>query len=53
VTAVRRDAPCIELRLKDGRTTVIPANVLAVDTQTFVQELRGHLQRGSGLKKLR
>jgi hypothetical protein len=53
VTAVRRDAPCIELRLKDGRTTVIPASVLAVDTATFVQELRGHLQRASGLKRLR
>ena len=30
VTAYRRDVACLELRLRDGRTTTIPVGVLAV-----------------------
>ena len=52
VTAVRHDVACVELRLRDGRTTTIPVGVLAVDREQFVRELQGRLQRGHGLRPL-
>jgi hypothetical protein len=45
VTAVVMDAPCVVLRLRDGRTTTIPVQVLAVDPDEFVQSVREHLER--------
>jgi len=42
----------VELRLKDGRATVIPVGVLAVDREEFVRELQARLQRGHGLRPL-
>jgi len=52
VTAYRRDVACLELRLRDGRTTTIPVGVLAVDKDEFVREVQGRLQRGHGLRPL-
>jgi hypothetical protein len=52
VTAYRRDVACLELRLRDGRTTTIPVGVLAVDKDEFVRELQGRLHRGQGLRPL-
>jgi hypothetical protein len=52
VTTRRRDVACVELRLRDGRTTTIPVGVLAVDREQFVRELQGRLQRGHGLRPL-
>jgi hypothetical protein len=52
VTAYRRDVACLELRLRDGRTTTIPVGVLAVDKDEFVRELQGRLQHGHGLRPL-
>ena len=52
VTAYRHDVACVQLRLKDGRSTTIPVGVLAVDKEQFVRELQGRLQRGHGLKPL-
>ena len=52
VTAIRRGVACVELRLRDGRTTTIPVGVLAVDREQFVRELQGRLQRGHGLRPL-
>ncbi len=52
VTTQRRDVACVELRLRDGRTTTIPVGVLAVDREEFVRELQGRLQRGHGLRPL-
>ena len=52
VTTVRRDVACVELRLRDGRATVIPVGVLAVDRSEFVREVQGRLQRGHGLRPL-
>jgi hypothetical protein len=52
VTTVRHDVACVELRLRDGRTTTIPVGVLAVDREQFVRELQGRLQRGHGLRPL-
>ena len=33
------DAPVVVLRLRDGRTSTIPVEMLAVDRETFVREL--------------
>jgi hypothetical protein len=52
VTAVRHDVPCVELRLRDGGTTVIPVGVLASDREEFVRDLQARLQRGHGLRRL-
>jgi hypothetical protein len=52
VATVRHDVACVELRLRDGRTTTIPVGVLAVDRDQFVRELQGRLQRGHGLRPL-
>jgi hypothetical protein len=53
VTAVRHEVPCVQLRLRDGRTTTIPVGVLAVDREQFVRELQARLQQGHGLTPLR
>ena len=52
VTTFRRDVACLELRLRDGRTSTIPVGVLAVDKDQFVRDLQGRLQRGHGLRPL-
>ena len=52
VTTYRHDVACLELRLRDGRTTTIPVGVLAVDKDEFVRELQGRLQHGHGLRPL-
>jgi len=52
VTTYRHDVACLELRLRDGRTTTIPVGVLAVDKDELVRELQVRLQRGHGLRPL-
>ena len=52
VTATVADAPVVVLRLRDGRTTTIPVQVLAVDRETFVRDVQQHLQRGHGMRRL-
>lgn len=44
VTDTIAGAPCVILRLRDGRATTIPVEVLAVDREQFVRDLQGHLQ---------
>ena len=46
-------SPCIVLRLRDGRHSVVPLELLAGDRETFVQDLRDHLDGGHGLRRLR
>ena len=46
-------SPCIVLRLRDGRHSVIPLELLAVSREEFLRDLRDHLDRGHGLRKLR
>ena len=48
VTASPRGVDCLVLRLRDGRTTTIPVQVLAVDREEFAREVRAHLERSSG-----
>ena len=45
VTADVAGAPCVVLRLKDGRTTSIPVEVLAVERDAFVRDVKEHLTR--------
>lgn len=45
-------SPCIVLRLRDGRHSVIPLELLAVDKDAFLTDLRDHLDRGHGLRRL-
>lgn len=52
VTADVAGSPCVVLRLRDGRTTTIPTDVLAGDREAFVRDLQEHLQRGHGLRRL-
>ena len=52
VASYRRDVACLELRLRDGRTTTIPVGVLDVDKEQFVSEIQERLQRGHGLRPL-
>jgi hypothetical protein len=51
VTTTVADAPVVVLRLRDGRTTTIPVEMLAVDREAFVRDIQQHLQRGHGLRK--
>ncbi len=46
-------SPCIVLRLRDGRHSVIPLEVLAAPKEEFLGDLRDHLDRGHGLRRLR
>jgi hypothetical protein len=51
VTTTVADSPVVVLRLRDGRTTTIPVEMLAVDREAFVRDVQEHLQRGHGLRK--
>ncbi|MDR7255691.1 hypothetical protein J2X46_004705 [Nocardioides sp. BE266] len=52
VTMTLADSPVVVLRLRDGRTTTIPVEMLAVDREAFVRDIQAHLQQGHGLRKL-
>ncbi len=44
--ATQPDAgPCVVLRLKDGRSTTIPMQLLAADKDDFARDVRDHLGR--------
>ena len=51
VTTTVIDAPVVVLRLRDGRTTTIPVEMLAVDREAFVRDIQQHLKRGHRLAK--
>ncbi len=48
VTTTVVGAPVVVLRLRDGRTTTIPVEMLAVDREAFVRDIQQHLQRRHG-----
>ena len=52
VTTTVAGAPVVVLRLRDGRTTTIPVEMLATDREAFVRDVQDHLQRGHGLRKI-
>jgi hypothetical protein len=43
---------CVVIRLRDGRTTTVPVDVLAGSDDGFVRELQQHLDRGHGYRPL-
>ncbi len=52
VTTTTAGSPVVVLRLRDGDTSTIPVELLAVDREAFVRDLRRHLQQGQGLRAL-
>ncbi len=44
---------CVVLRLRDGRTSTVPVDVLAADRDAFVRDLQQHLTTGHGYRPLR
>lgn len=43
---------CVVLRLRDGRTTTVPAGALDTDPDAFAHDLEEHLDRGHGYRRL-
>ena len=52
VTTTSAGSPVVVLRLRSGRTSTIPVEMLAGDREEFVRDLQRHLQRGHGLPPL-
>jgi hypothetical protein len=44
---------CVVLRLRDGRTSRVPVDVLAGNRDDFVRDLQRHLNTGHGYRPLR
>jgi hypothetical protein len=47
VAATPRGIECVVLRLRDGRTTSIPVQLLAADKDDFARDVRDHLRRAA------
>ncbi len=45
-------ARCVRLRLRNGGSTTIPVDVLAVDGDQFVRELQNRLDQGHGYRRV-
>ncbi|MFT4009221.1 MAG: hypothetical protein QM655_04175 [Nocardioidaceae bacterium] len=52
VTGFASEQPVIVIRLKDGRSTTIPVNLLAGDPADVVRAIQEHAQRGNGYRRL-
>ncbi len=52
-TTVVGGARCVVLRLRDGRTTTLPVDVLEGDATALTEDLSAHLDRGHGYRRLR
>ncbi|GAB3653764.1 hypothetical protein GCM10027596_04620 [Nocardioides korecus] len=44
---------CVVLRLRDGRTTTIPVDVVEGDAEELTRTISAHLDRGHGYRRLR
>ncbi|WP_110240557.1 hypothetical protein [Nocardioides gilvus] len=53
VTTERLGSPCVVLRLRDGRTSTIPVDVLHVNRDLFAHTVAEHLERGHGITQLK
>jgi len=53
VATTVQGARCVVLRHRDGRTTTIPVDLLSGSVETFVDDLREHLNRGHGYRPVR
>lgn len=52
VTTTVIGSPVVRLRLRDGRSTTIPVEMLAGDREEFVRDVQRHLQAAQGLRPL-
>ena len=52
VTTEVAGSPVLVMRLRDGRTTTIPVEMVAADRDAFARDVVEHLQRGQGLRPL-
>jgi hypothetical protein len=48
VAAAPREVECVVLRLKDGRSTTIPVQLLAADKDDFARDVRARLRQAAG-----
>ena len=53
VATTVQGARCVVLRHRDGRTTTIPVDLLSGSVESFVEDLRSHLNRGHGYRPVR
>jgi hypothetical protein len=51
-TAVVGGTECVVLRLRDGRTSTVPVNLIEGDREEFVDELQRRLDAGHGYRRL-
>ncbi|HEY0903388.1 MAG TPA: hypothetical protein VGE14_05825 [Marmoricola sp.] len=51
-TAVVSGTECVVLRLRDGRTSTVPVNLIEGDREEFVDELQRFLDAGHGYRRL-
>jgi hypothetical protein len=52
VTATLSGHECAVLRLRDGRTTTVPVDVLATTPRAFLADLEAHLDAANGYRRL-
>ncbi len=52
VTTTTHGSRCVVLRLRNGTTTTIPVDALAVDGEEFVRDVQARLRGGEGLRPL-
>jgi hypothetical protein len=45
--------PCVVLRLRDGRTTTLPGDVIEGGPSKLAETITAHLDRGHGYRRLR
>jgi hypothetical protein len=53
VATTLQGARCVVLRHRDGRTTTVPVDLLSGPVESFVEDLRSHLNRGHGYRPVR
>lgn len=53
VATTVQGARCVVLRHRDGRTTTVPVDLLSGSVESFVEDLRSHLNRGHGYRPVR
>jgi hypothetical protein len=52
VTATLSGHECVVLRMRDGRTTTVPVDVLATTPRAFLADLEAHLDAAHGYRRL-
>lgn len=51
-TSTVAGARCVVLRLRDGRSTTVPVDLVEGDREAFVTELAAYLDRGHGYRRI-